>query len=84
MYYELYTNVSGKGRYVVEISHDYSSSKNLIFKFSVAVESDDVWEVTPEVGYVNEIESGTRENYEIYVANPSQLYFELFECFGKF
>ena len=50
MYYELYTNVSGKGRYVVEISHDYNSSKNLIFKFSVAVESDDVWEVTPEVG----------------------------------
>lgn len=37
----------------------------------------------PEFGYISEIESGKRDNYELFLATPSQVYFELFECFGR-
>lgn len=38
---------------MIELTHDFDKSQTYFFKYSIAVNADDVWEVTPEVGYVN-------------------------------
>ena len=53
-----------------------------MFTYSIAINSEDIWQVIPELGYVSEINSGDAEGYELFIATPSEVYFEVFECFG--
>ena len=39
--------------------------------------------IVPRSAYILDLDLGKSDNYEMYVNEPSKVYLEVFECFGK-
>lgn len=39
--------------------------------------------IVPRSAYILDLDKGKSDNYEMYVNEPSKVYLEVFECFGK-
>lgn len=71
-------HVADDDEYVITVNHQDAYYQDIYLKYSLLINSDDVYEVIPEIGYISQQRLGDTQRYELYLTQDSQIYLELF------